>query len=96
MLREKTKKRFDHEIFFLTDLNHICMREAVTISYGSHVLPSPPRPLKRPNNFNLLFAFSNFYFVGLPFRAHVGYGYTSRAEAILLSIQSTIDSISDR
>ena len=58
-----------------------CMREAVYISLGPRILPSPLRPLKRPKHFNLLFASSYFYFLGLFSRAHLGYGYTSCAGA---------------
>ena len=61
-------------VFFLRICIIFCMREAVTISYGSRILPRPPRPLKRPQNLSLLFASSNFYFFGLFFRTHLGYG----------------------
>ena len=44
-------------MFFLRTCTIFCMREAVTISYHSRILPSPPRPLKRPKHFNLLFVF---------------------------------------
>ena len=88
--QNKNERLFGHGIaVFLTDLHPIlhAMREAVTTSNGSRIFPSPPRPLKRPKNFNLL-CFSKFYFEGLLFRAHFGYGYTSRAEAITFVIGS--------
>ena len=67
---------------FLTDLNHIShARSCIHFLWFPHT-PKPPRPLKQPKNINLFFAFSNFYFLGLLFRPHWGYSYTSLAGAI--------------
>ena len=67
---------------FLTDLHYILhARSCIHFRRFSHT-PMPPRPLKRPKNFSLLFAFFNFYFLGLLFIALLGYGYTSRAGAM--------------
>ena len=58
------------------------MREAVTISYVSHLLPSP---LGLSNDLNTSICLLHFFqpsLWGLLFRAHLGYGYTSHAGAI--------------
>ena len=45
------------QVFFLRISATFCMREAVTISNGSRILPCPLRPLKRPKNNDLLLEF---------------------------------------
>ena len=64
------------------------MREAVYISDGLRILPSPLGLEDDLNKFNLLFAFSNFYFFEFLFGTHWGYGYTSRAGAIVDDVSS--------
>ena len=67
---------------FLTDLHHTSYARSCNRFLWFPHTPKPPWPLKWPKHFNLLLAFSNFYFFRLLFRAHLGYGYTSCAGAI--------------
>ena len=50
-------------MLFLRICTICCMREAVYISYGSHILPSP-LGLARPRSFNLLFAIFQLLLLG--------------------------------
>ena len=71
-------------IVFLTALHHILHARNYYHFLSSPHTPKPPRPLKRPPNFNLLLHLFNFDFLGLLLRAYLGYGYTSHAGAIHL------------
>ena len=84
---KKTKELVGHEIGgVLTDLHQIShARSCIHCLWFPHT-PMPSRPLKRFKNFNSFFVFSQLSFFGLSFRAHLGYGYTSRAGAIYTEI----------
>ena len=88
MKKKKKRKVFAHEIIdFLTDLYHNLHAQSCTHFLWFPHTPRPPRALKRPQHFNLFFAlFFQLLLFGPLFRAHLGYGYTSRAGAIILYI----------
>ena len=60
----------------------ICMHEAVTISYVSRILPSPEASTTTSQLKFVFCIFPTFTFWAYLFRAHLGYGYTSRARAV--------------
>ena len=57
---------------FLQIRTIFCMREAVYISYSSRILLPPPRPLKRPRHFSLLFASFQLSLFGFTFGGTFG------------------------
>ena len=67
----------------LTDLHHIL--HARSCSHFPWILhtPKPPRPLKRPKKLIVLFEFFQLLICWLTLGVHWGYGYTSRAGAIV-------------
>ena len=87
---KKSKNLLGHGIgVFLTDLHHILHARSCNHFLQFPHTPKPPRPLKRPKNLNLFFAFifkKNVSFVGVSFRTHLGYGYTSRGRGHVLVI----------
>ena len=82
--KNRTKQLVGYEMnLFLTYLHHILHARSCNHFLWFPHTPNPPRPLKRPKNFNLLFtSFQLLLFVGLLFRAHLDNVYTSRAGAI--------------
>ena len=75
----KTLKQMVTEHWFSLPICTICcMREAVYTSYGSHILPAPDLKTAVP-----FLSFSISYFFSLFLGAHLAYGYTSRAGAII-------------
>ena len=79
-VKVKKSKNVGREIcVFLIVVHHILdARSCNNFLWFPHT-PSPPRPIKRPKNFNLLFAFFQCLLFLFNLGAHLGYGYTSRA-----------------
>ena len=82
-VKEISKKLLGREIdVFPTDLHRIWHARSCSHFLWFPHTPKPPRPLKRPKDFNLLFEFLQLFSFLLS-SARLGYGYTSRAGAIV-------------